>query len=505
VDAAKYYDTSEVVINTLVTASNVAQILVVRPCRLGVCGSKGGWVPAPLPLTTALLPQALVWTMNMESQYGLQLPYVVGCSLLLVGGWLGFYGSTPDHWGLMWVFVGVLLSSAGATFLCTLPVPLSARWFPFEERTFATAIGAMSLVCGIACAYVLQATLRRHIPTFLLLNAVLSTTTLPLAPLFRDPSNRNRALGIDASEHGALLARTAAAAAAAAEGGEAGGAVGGAAGPKAGGVPTPLSGPPSPTSSIRSGLGGSTLDDSVRINTILWLSDWRVALLLLGSTYILGMGFTFLTLIDEVLPPDIKDIKTILAVVFLFSGMTGMVAIGSFVDATKEYIGTLRALLIILVASYTSMAVAWQFSQEALLYASVAIVAACTFAVMPVSLEIAVELTYHSGVELEGAINSWIAVIGSSVWNSVTIYAADPNILRVPLIYTGWLWLGFVCVGAAVLVPVEGRLHRTEEEGRRRQVLDYLNEHNGNGNGNGGNQGAGDKNGQSYGATTKVA
>jgi hypothetical protein len=31
VDAAKYYDTSEVVINTLVTASNVAQIIVVCP------------------------------------------------------------------------------------------------------------------------------------------------------------------------------------------------------------------------------------------------------------------------------------------------------------------------------------------------------------------------------------------------------------------------------------------------------------------------------------------
>ena len=63
--------------------------------------------------------------------------------------------------------------------------------------------------------------------------------------------------------------------------------------------------------------------DNGRINTILWLTDWRVALLLIGSTYILGLGLTFLTLIDEVLPPDIRSIKTILAIVFLFSGMTG--------------------------------------------------------------------------------------------------------------------------------------------------------------------------------------
>jgi hypothetical protein len=116
------------------------------------------------------------------------------------------------------------------------------------------------------------------------------------------------------------------------------------------------------------------------------------------------------------------------------------------------------------------MAIAWQFSMQAMLYAATSLVAACTFAVMPVALEIAVELTYHSGVELEGAINSWIAVIGSSVWNSITIYAADPNILGVPLQYTGWMWLGYVTVGAAVLVPVEGRLHRTEEEGRRRAL-----------------------------------
>jgi hypothetical protein len=468
-----------VVINTLVTASNCAQIVVVRaaPAAGRHAQRARGCLGCPRltpqgPPRAAAAAQALVWTMNMEAQHGLQVPYIVGSVLLLVGGWLSFYGAQPSHYGLMWVFVGVLLSSAGATFLCTLPVPLSSRWFPFEERTFATAVGAMSLVCGIACAYVLQAALHRHIPRFLLLNALLSTTTLPLAPLFRDPPNRNRALGVDAAEQGALLARGTAAAAqhqldAAAT------------------LPLPLpSGKLDAVDAVEgapgaSGVAGAALSppgavalDSVRINTILWLTDWRVALLLLGSTYILGMGFTFLTLIDEVLPPDIRDIKTILAVVFLFSGMTGMVAIGSFVDATKEYIGTLRAVLIILVTSYAVMAVAWQFSQQALLYASTSLVAASTFAVMPVSLEIAVELTYHSGVELEGAINSWIAVIGSSTWNSITIYAADPNILNVPLVYTGWLWLAFVVAGAAVLVPVEGRLHRTEDEGRRRALAE---------------------------------
>ena len=393
----------------------------------------------------------------METQHGLQVPYIVGSVLLLVGGWLSFYGAQPSHWGLAWVFVGVLLSSAGATFLCTLPVPLSSRWFPLEERTFATAVGAMSLVCGIACAYVLQAVFHRHIPRFLLLNALLSTTTLPLAPLFRDPPNRNRAHAVDPAEQGALLGRTASGNVP--SGAQLAAAKDAASSPGAPGLPGSV----------------STVElDPVRINTILWMTDWRVALLLLGSTYILGMGFTFLTLIDEVLPVDIRDIKTILAVVFLFSGMTGMVAIGSFVDATKEYIGTLRAVLIILVTSYAVMAVAWQFSQQALLYASTSLVAASTFAVMPVSLEIAVELTYHSGVELEGAINSWIAVIGSSVFNSVTIYVADPNILGVPLVYTGWLWLAFVLLGAAVLVPVEGRLHRTEDEGRRRALAEGL-------------------------------
>jgi len=153
----------------------------------------------------------------------------------------------------------------------------------------------------------------------LLLNAVLSTTTLPLAPLFRDPSDRSRALGVDAGEQAALLTRT-----------EAGG------GEK----------PPARTKGERLDTRGV-----LELNAILWLTDWRVALLLLGSTYILGMGFTFLTLIDEVLPLDIRDIKTVLAVVFLFSGMAGMVAIGSFVDATKEFVGTLRAVLIILVSS----------------------------------------------------------------------------------------------------------------------------------------------------------
>ena len=106
-------------------------------------------------------------------------------------------------------------------------------------------------------------------------------------------------------------------------------------------------------------------------------------------------------------------------------------------DATREYISTLRGVLGVLTFSYVVMSVAWQYSLEALLYASTSLVAATTFAVMPVALEVAVELTYGHGVELEGAINSWIAVIGSSIWNSVTIYVADPNMLGVPLIYTG--------------------------------------------------------------------
>lgn len=391
IDAAQYYDCSEIMINTLVTVSNAAQIAV-----------------------------ALIWTMNLESTHGLQIPYVLGAMLLVGGGWLSYYGKSPTHSGLFFVFLGVSLSSAGATFLCTLPVPLSARWFPYEERTFATAIGAMAAIFGYACAYVLQAVLHKDIPGFLLLNAILSTTTLPLAPLFRDPPDRDRALGIEKDKYAEKSA--------------------------------PL--------------------DNGRINTILWLTDWRVALLLIGSTYILGLGLTFLTLIDEVLPPDIRDIKTILAIVFLFSGMTGMVAIGSFVDATREYISTLRGVLGVLTFSYVVMSVAWQYSLEALLYASTSLVAATTFAVMPVALEVAVELTYGHGVELEGAINSWIAVIGSSIWNSVTIYVADPNMLGVPLMYTGWLWLAYAMVGVVMLVPVEGRLHRMEEEMRKRAISD---------------------------------
>lgn len=166
------------------------------------------------------------------------------------------------------------------------------------------------------------------------------------------------------------------------------------------------------------------------------------------------------------------DIKTVLAIVFLFSGMTGMVAIGSFVDATREYINTLRGVLVILTVSYVAMSVAWQFSIEALLYASTSLVSAATFAVMPVALEVAVELTYGHGLELEGAINSWIAVIGSSIWNSVTIYVADPALLGIPLVYTGWLWLGYALLGVAMLVPVDGRLHRMEDEMRKRALYD---------------------------------
>lgn len=64
VDAAEYYNCSQITINTLVTVGNFAQIFV-----------------------------ALIWTMNLESTYGLQIPYVVGVLLLFVGGWLSYIGA----------------------------------------------------------------------------------------------------------------------------------------------------------------------------------------------------------------------------------------------------------------------------------------------------------------------------------------------------------------------------------------------------------------------------
>ena len=298
---------------------------------------------------------------------GLTVPFIIGAVCLLLGGWLSYYGASPSHYGLFWVFVGVLFSSAGATFLCTLPVPLSARWFPLDERAFATAVGAMALVAGLACSYVLQAALRTDIPRFLLVNALLATSTVPLAPLFRDPPNRRWLSG---SLQAALLDGDGKA------------------------IVTPRTAAWVMGNAVKAvGAFGPGVADSLRLNKLLWLSDWRVALLLLGSTYLLGLGFTFLTLIDEVLPADLRELKTSLAVVFLLSGICGMVAIGSFVDATKEYIGTLRAVLLILLAAYLALAFAWQFSMQALLFAATSLVAASTFAVMPIALEIAVELT----------------------------------------------------------------------------------------------------------------
>lgn len=68
VDAAEYYNCSQITINTLVTVGNFAQIFV-----------------------------ALIWTMNLESTYGLQIPYVVGVALLFVGGWLSYIGAPSER------------------------------------------------------------------------------------------------------------------------------------------------------------------------------------------------------------------------------------------------------------------------------------------------------------------------------------------------------------------------------------------------------------------------
>lgn len=124
-----------------------------------------------------------MWLME---RVGLRVIMVSSCWLLAVGGGIRCfvpYGKSP--WIVLFHLGHMMIGIVGLPVMMAAP-RLSSLWFPVKQRTFATAVGTMAQLIGVAVAFIIIPYLTRKydIRTMLYVQAEMGIFVALLATIY---------------------------------------------------------------------------------------------------------------------------------------------------------------------------------------------------------------------------------------------------------------------------------------------------------------------------------
>ena len=106
--------------------------------------------------------------------------------ITLVGVWLRFCGreqaAPGDDTNWDWVLAGQVLVAFSSPFLTVIAAPIAKGFFPPTEGALAEALVTLSLFLGIAVGQLLAGIFEDDIPLLILVEAVLSSVPVVIAP-----------------------------------------------------------------------------------------------------------------------------------------------------------------------------------------------------------------------------------------------------------------------------------------------------------------------------------
>ena len=120
-------------------------------------------------------------------RFGLRVTIVANAWILAIGGGIRVF--VPSHSGREWVFlfhIGHILIALVGLPVMIAPPQLSATWFPPKQRTFATAVTAMSQQVGVSLGFIISPYLTRRydIHTLLYVEAEMGLFVALLATIY---------------------------------------------------------------------------------------------------------------------------------------------------------------------------------------------------------------------------------------------------------------------------------------------------------------------------------
>lgn len=178
----------------------------------------------------------------------------------------------------------------------------------------------------------------------------------------------------------------------------------------------------------------------------------------------IGTFNTILSLIDEVSPPSVHGHESLLSGACFFApGIIGTVLIARYIDKTRSYLRVARVVVVVILSAFSVLCYAWNRDVSYLIYPSFALIGLVGLALIPLCVELGIELTFDPTSRLEGAVN---AVVQTSInfGSCATLYALDPDNLSLAHRDVIFVWFGVVAVSMACFTRISPEYRRLAHE-----------------------------------------
>jgi FLVCR family feline leukemia virus subgroup C receptor-related protein len=371
-------------------------------------------------------------------RFGIRTSLLIGTALNMLGSWIRVAGSNNrSYFGLF--LSGQILCAIAQCFILSIPPLLAAFWFPPNERSTATSIGAACNQLGIALGFLVtilvvnEHNYRENMAILACICASICTISgVLLLVFFREKP--------------------------------------------------PL--PPSLSQQKEKDRNHSEL--LVRKNTFLLvvlniknlMLDVQFMNLVIGFGVSQGCYYALSTLLAQLLAPYnyTTDVSGILGFILTISGIFGGMITGIVADKTQYHKALLKIDFFVSAGTIIGVTI---LLQKSMMFIPLCIIFAVfgffITAVLPLSFELGAECTYDSNSNLDlEALSTGFLMVSAQVFGIIFTFTMDALIVQGYLRAAEWVLAGILCSGSLlIIIGFNGKLKRIEyEKGKLERLLE---------------------------------
>eukprot|EP01114_Cavostelium_apophysatum_P015978 TRINITY_DN4470_c0_g1_i2.p1 TRINITY_DN4470_c0_g1~~TRINITY_DN4470_c0_g1_i2.p1 ORF type:complete len:481 (+),score=61.94 TRINITY_DN4470_c0_g1_i2:51-1493(+) len=341
---------------------------------------------------------------------GLRFGLLIGAFLTALGTWIRCVGK----WNFYATFVGQTLCAIGQPFILNAPPKLAQNWFPDNQRTIATTISSVANPIGVGLGFLLPpliVTEPSDIPVMLVAEAGLATAILLICS----------ALLKDKPEFPPSLSAT------------------------------------------------TTREENYGKSMKLLFTDKNFWVLLLEFGLGLGAFNTIATVVNQLVIPFhySNDDSGNLGALFILCGLVGCGAAGPLVDKFRRYKLTLLICYFLAIGAGTMFALTLKPDNFALIAVACSLIGLVMTPVLPISLELACEISYPIGE----ATPSGFMMVSGQIVGIVATLVLDHLIQNKMEVISIWIITGLFGASFLIMFLFTGKLKRLDDEKLHKEAI----------------------------------
>ena len=330
---------------------------------------------------------------------GIRTCFLCGTTLVFGGSWIRFLGSGTEIWSYWVFFVGHAIVSMGMAFLNSIPAPFSNRFFPVRERSVATSVAMLAFLVGMAVGQGICSFFENYISEYVLGQAIVLTLPIPIVYM----TARNHPPGFQKKNEQEQAKES-----------------------------------------------YSLFKEACKI-----ISRPNVRYMCVAAGFGIGTFNTILSLIDEVAPPSVHDHTSLLSGACFFApGMIGTVMLAKYCDVTRKYLHCAYFCTTVILLNFIVLCYGWHQDISYLIYPSFGLIGFVGLGIIPLCVELGIELCYEPGHQIEGAVNA-VVQTSINIGSAISLYAFDPGNLGLADRDAIFMWAAIVACSLLCMTRIE--------------------------------------------------